>query len=501
MDSFQTASGLAGPLTLEIEGPGLPAAERRSFAQPFALIGRDDRADLMLDHDMVSRRHAYLQAIDGRVFVVDLESRAGTIGGDGPLESGWISPGQTLLIGPYSVRLANSATDSDSAEGGSGGGGEGAGFEFSAAASAPPANPLLARSSKTDDLPRISLEFQSRTAGHSVWRMKQVLALVGSSPRCKVRLLDSNVSKLHCALLRTSNGLFVVDLLGRGGIMVNGVPVKSARLDAGDVLGLGQVIVRPYLEGENAKRTGTATSPGSWEGAGTGQGGKPAPNLPARPTRPWGQAPLPAVRTGPPAHFTPVRPPEGFATDRPPPANELAANEPALALLLNHFGSMQQQMLDQFQQSMMMMMQMFGGMHRDQMGLVREELDRLRELTDEMARIKAEMAVRTRKPLTQLAPWPPPGPAAAPPPSPAPASPPPQRAAATTNGPVAPPPPFTQRPARPHDDAPPPTPMAPLEPRNPDIHDWLNERLAAITEEQQSRLQKIMGLLKGNKSG
>jgi pSer/pThr/pTyr-binding forkhead associated (FHA) protein len=499
MDSFQTASGLAGPLTLEIEGPGLPAAERRSFAQPFALIGRDDRADLMLDHDMVSRRHAYLQVIDGRVFVVDLESRAGTIGGEGPVESGWISPGQTLLIGPYSVRLASSATDSDSdsAEGGSGGE-EGGGFEFSAAASAPPANPLLARSSKTDDLPRISLEFQSRTAGHSVWRMKQVLAMVGSSPRCKVRLLDSNVSKLHCALLRTSSGLFVVDLLGRGGIMVNGVPVKSARLGARDVLGLGQVIVRPYLEGESAK----GTAPGSRGSAGAGQGGQPAPNLPARP---WGQGPLPALGTGPPAHFTPVRPPDGFATDRPPPGSELAANEPALALLLNHFGSMQQQMLDQFQQSMMMMMQMFGGMHRDQMGLVREELDRLRELTDEMAKIKAEMAARTRKPLPQLAPWPPPGPAAAPTPPQAspqpPSQPQPQRAAATTNGPAPPPPPFTQRPARPHDDAPPPIPKAPLEPRNPEIHDWLNERLAAITEEQQSRLQKIMGLLKGNKSG
>src|SRR5262245_58849321 len=47
MDPFLTACGASGPLALEIEGPGLAAAERRSFPQPFVLIGRDDRADLV----------------------------------------------------------------------------------------------------------------------------------------------------------------------------------------------------------------------------------------------------------------------------------------------------------------------------------------------------------------------------------------------------------------------------------------------------------------------
>src|SRR5262249_4734937 len=160
------------------------------------VIGRDDRADLVLDHDAVSRRHTYLQVIDGRVFFVDLDSRTGTaVEGASAAESGWVEPGQAVTIGPFTVRpvltLAGgwpwARPEPDPAR------------PF--APGEPVPNPLLARSSKTPagNLPRVSLEFQSRAAGHSVWRMNPVMALVGRSARCKVRLLDSNVSNFHCA--------------------------------------------------------------------------------------------------------------------------------------------------------------------------------------------------------------------------------------------------------------------------------------------------------------
>ena len=56
------------------------------------------------------------------------------------------------------------------------------------------------------------------------------MAVLGSSARCKVRLYDPNVSKHHCALLRTPSGLWVIDLLGRDGITVNGESVRFAPL-------------------------------------------------------------------------------------------------------------------------------------------------------------------------------------------------------------------------------------------------------------------------------
>ena len=77
----------------------------------------------------------------------------------------------------------------------------------------------------------------------------------------------------------------------------------------------------------------------------------------------------------------------------------LSTTEPAesmLVPLVNQFGLMQQQMFDQFQQAMAMMVQMFGTMHRDQMEVIREELERLNELSDEVHALRAELAGRTQ---------------------------------------------------------------------------------------------------------
>jgi hypothetical protein len=67
-----------------------------------------------------------------------------------------------------------------------------------------------------------------------------------------------------------------------------------------------------------------------------------------------------------------------------------------LVPLVNQFGLMQQQMFDQFQQAMSMLVQMFGKMHRDQMDVIRVELDRLHELTQEFQSLKDELAKRTQ---------------------------------------------------------------------------------------------------------
>jgi hypothetical protein len=77
------------------------------------------------------------------------------------------------------------------------------------------------------------------------------------------------------------------------------------------------------------------------------------------------------------------------------PQSELS--ESMLVPLVNQFGLMQQQMFDQFQQAMAMMVKMFGTMHRDQMEVIRAELDRLHELTDEFHALKNELAERTRE--------------------------------------------------------------------------------------------------------
>ena len=78
MKSFLAACGVEDSLQLIVKSQSANESKLRPLYQPFAIIGRDLRADLVLDHPQVSRRHVYLQVIEGRAFWVDLESRTGT---------------------------------------------------------------------------------------------------------------------------------------------------------------------------------------------------------------------------------------------------------------------------------------------------------------------------------------------------------------------------------------------------------------------------------------
>ena len=105
---FLKACGLSDShaFALEVEGPGEGEVVSRTFKRPFALIGRDPNADLVLDHALVSSRHAYLQVIAGRVYCVDLGSRSGVDWEKGPERSGWVDQTWGICIGPYRIRAA-----------------------------------------------------------------------------------------------------------------------------------------------------------------------------------------------------------------------------------------------------------------------------------------------------------------------------------------------------------------------------------------------------------
>src|SRR5260370_36784817 len=77
MDLFRESCGMTGPLQLRVDYPGVAEPLQWVLYQPFAIIGREPRAHLQLDHDEVSRRHAYLQVAIGRIFFTDLQTRVG----------------------------------------------------------------------------------------------------------------------------------------------------------------------------------------------------------------------------------------------------------------------------------------------------------------------------------------------------------------------------------------------------------------------------------------
>jgi Inner membrane component of T3SS, cytoplasmic domain len=205
MDSFLQACGSGGPLHLNLDWPGGAGGECISFDTPFVVVGSDPGSDLVLEHGLVSARHAYLQLIDGHLLGIDLDSHAGT------------ELGEAIGVGPYQIRLIAVAGERDGR----------------AIGPADEADPT-----------RRTLRLCHRGFKTSECRIDGGLTLVGRAANCQVRLLDEDVSDFHCSLVSTASGVWVVDLLGKEGIRVNGMPVRHALLSEGDLVQVGQSTIQ-----------------------------------------------------------------------------------------------------------------------------------------------------------------------------------------------------------------------------------------------------------------
>src|SRR5580704_8659042 len=99
---------LPGMFRLAVSGPEEPEPTLLPVNGPIALIGRDESCLCRLKHPDVSRRHAYLQAIFGRIFCIDLGSRTGTHWSDTSRKSGWLDPDSPIRTGPYQIQIVDS---------------------------------------------------------------------------------------------------------------------------------------------------------------------------------------------------------------------------------------------------------------------------------------------------------------------------------------------------------------------------------------------------------
>jgi hypothetical protein len=174
--------------------------------------------------------------------------------------------------------------------------------------------------------------------------------------------------------LRTSAAVWVVDLLGRGGVKVGGAVVRFARVDDGDEIRLGKYVC--HLR-QDALDKVAANPPAGQIGF-----------VPS--TVPTGLAGRePGGATSDPVT---LRPTVRVASAWPGERTETEYAETPLAPLIQfqQLGEMQQWMFDQFQQAMLMMLQMFGTLHRDQMGEIREALEQIHDLTEELRTLQSD---------------------------------------------------------------------------------------------------------------
>jgi pSer/pThr/pTyr-binding forkhead associated (FHA) protein len=411
-DLCRRAFGAAGAMELEILQPG-HRAERRAFERPFVLLGRYSDNDICLKTDLVSRRHAYLQLVAGRVFFIDLGSRQGICYQGEPCKQGWLQAGEGLQIGTTIVRVPPRRSQPRPPP-------AAPSLDWNPTASLPPSR---------YPIPAVTLEISHRASRPVRWRMNRFLALAGGAAACKVRLIAPGVSQYHCSFVHTPVGLWVVDLLSREGLVLNDQPVRWARLADGDRLQLGSFLVRPWYDDP---------LPGADD-----------PQALASPSGGWGDC-----RNG---HVVPAGAADGVPW-----------SPSVLVQVLEQVNAMQQQMVEHFHQSMRLMVDMFTALHREEMGVVRQELHRLQQLTAELQSLHAELgnngagspAVRPGAPPVQPVARAPVG----------------DPSHARAAGPAA-------APAPPAADA--------------RIHAWLGERIAALNAERQGRWEKLMGFLKG----
>jgi pSer/pThr/pTyr-binding forkhead associated (FHA) protein len=450
---------MTGPLELEVEQPGEPETVRRLVYQPYVLIGRDADNDLALDADGVRPRHAYLQVVAGRVFWVDLSQEAPAGAHRWRRRRGWFGGGQPLDVGPFRVRLVNDTPREDPG-------------------AVPAEDPWASRSCQEELLPAVRLEFIKKSR-QMLWLMNRILVLLGRSAGCKVQLEDASVADVHCSLVRTPDGVWVVDL--GGGIRVNGAPAIFAPLADGDQVQVGRFGLGVRYVGPVSPEPSVATALSTTAGP---TGRLPANGAPHQgmllPAQSWGAASL----RGAPA----------LATGRLP--GPLA--ESVLVPMVQQFALLQQQMFDQFQQALVMMAQTFGTLHQEQMASIRAELNSLHEVTRELQALQLELAKQPSDapPASAVSP-----PATAPS-SPGAAGSGPQRPAPVLspgNGAgvkAVPPLPAAEGPA-----ASQPTDRPAASPPNQDTHAWLCQRIAALQQERQGRWQKIVHFMFGQGNG
>lgn len=497
-DLWQACGG-SGELRLLIEHPSRPP--RGAVVEtPFALLGSADLGAVVLPDEQVSRRHACLQVIGGQLWCFDLVSRTGTFWGNRRKNAGWFDAAQSIRIGPYQLRV----------------------FPEQHAAERVRSSPFRPLPLEQDSLPSATLEFlNAHRAGSTqipTIHLDRPLTLVGQSPRCKIRFTCPTVSTCHCSLLRTPHGIWVIDLQSREGVSVNGARVRWARLRDGDCLGIGRFEVLVHVVPRRIPAT--SSLPPMVESSTASRPPEPAVAAPvagppaaapalgishtATPTTAKDVDTAPASTALASSALATTASSGALATVNAGNAALVPTNLSAMAptaggdatgtLLLtfvNQFSMMQQQMFEQFQQTTMMMMQMFGTLQRDQLQLVRQELDSLRDLNREIVALQAELAMRQadgradRRPAAAAAESKPPAPrplAAAGSPS----------SGLPSSGSPKPPPLADKKAAG---AAPTANGMAPPD---DDVHAWLSQRFNHLQQESKTRWQKLLATVVGH---
>jgi pSer/pThr/pTyr-binding forkhead associated (FHA) protein len=326
---FVEACGGPPPYVLErIDEAGNVA--RYSFERPFLIAGRSAACDVACRLRSLSFRHVYFQYFQGTVWWFDLDSRSGVFQDGQKRRAGCLLPGMTIGAGDYSLRLVEPAKKLTGPESPSG---------------TPHSGPNTLIVGQQPGLPQVSLEFENGKIGSEekkLWPIENSITLLGRRSCCDLRFADESMSRVHASLVLTQEGLWIVDLLGRGGTKVNGVPSAYAYLQNGSLIEMGGYKMRVRYAGRDSQ-------PHPEEAFLNEEARRPRRRSGSRKSQKRG-----------------------------------SVSEDLLYELVTTMAEMQKQLFDQSQLQIGLLVQMLGSIHKSQQDMLRNEMNRVHEISREM---------------------------------------------------------------------------------------------------------------------
>jgi len=330
LEPFFAACGGTHPVSLSLCRPdGRQPPETLVFDQPFVLVGRCPESDLCLPDVDVSFRHFYLQLVAGRWLYVDLAGISGHPGDKGRSTSGWLDVDGRLSAGPYLLtRVAEQPPplpDKASMDGPT---------ELMVPAECSPAGFVL------------EVVNARRGRGRGTPQISTPVTLIGASRQCDVWLKDESISRVHASLVLTPRGLWVIDLLGRNGVLVDGRRVYWKQIYDGSIIQVGRFRLRVRFG--------------------------PSLDLASPPS---------AGRTKTRSKTSPTKEP-----------GRGSLSEDSVMKLVSQFSEMQAQFFEHSRLQTELIMQMMARLGHAQQVSVRQDLTRIEEIGRELEEIKSQLA-------------------------------------------------------------------------------------------------------------
>jgi pSer/pThr/pTyr-binding forkhead associated (FHA) protein len=204
----------------------LGAASAIDLALEVTFIGRDPDDDVILDDDLVSRRHAEIRWRAGAAYLLDRASLNGALRNAQKVRGlVALEDGDILQFGGRRYRFTLLASDANEAL-----------EETLKVAGASGSHWLNSP---------LTLVGESGAVAGQRWELDEKTTRIGRDPSAAITLQDASVSRFHAQITRQTSGYYLADLESSNGTRVNGDRVSEPRkIGPGDLLCFGEICLR-----------------------------------------------------------------------------------------------------------------------------------------------------------------------------------------------------------------------------------------------------------------